>query len=112
MPLPVGSGGVTAGWPGGRATRRCPGREELSQPQTVLRIVCAWRRPGPPGPSLRRRRVAVKVEGAVKRGAKAAAKGVEKDAHAAGRAVDKAARKIGLPTASASAPAKVRPHGG
>ena len=55
--------------------------------------------------------VAVKVEGAVKRGATAAAKGVEKGAHAAGRVVEKGARKIGLPAASASAPAK-RPHGG
>jgi hypothetical protein len=56
--------------------------------------------------------VAVKVEGAVKRGAKAAAGGVERGAHAAGRVVKKGARKIGLPAASASAPARSRPHGG
>lgn len=40
--------------------------------------------------------VAVKVEGAVQRGARAAAGGVERGTQAAGRAVSKVAAKVGL----------------
>jgi hypothetical protein len=58
--------------------------------------------------------VAVKVEGAVKRGAKTAASAVERGVHraasaaehgasVAGQAIDKTARRLGLPAASAPA---------
>lgn len=49
---------------------------------------------------------AAKVEGALKRGASAAASGVERGAKAAGKAVEKGARKLGLPADKASDAAK------
>jgi hypothetical protein len=50
--------------------------------------------------------VATKVERAVKRGVSAAASGVERGAKAAGRAADRGAKKIGVPGAGASSPAR------
>jgi len=49
--------------------------------------------------------VAARTESAVKRGAKAANAAIERGASVAGGAVTKAAKKIGLPTGPASAPA-------
>ena len=53
--------------------------------------------------------VAVKVEKAVKRGAKATGAAIERGGKAAGAAVNKAAKKVGLPAGSAAPSSTVNP---